>query len=263
MKYVLGLCLFGLLLDSAAVFGTGVTSPSVVSGCLAYRGLLKSYGAIYYWPFNEASGTTAVDVIGTNTGTYVNSPTLKQVGYSNVRNFAASFSTAASTQVTTTTSQNTPNNISVLAWFKTTTTTGGVIVQFNNTQTGSPGDYDRHLYMQNSGLLTWGVYPGSVKVVTSTSALNDGNWHLAIGTIGSSGQILYIDNNSPITVTTVTSAQSYTGWWRLGWGLTSGWTNAPSSNYFTGTIAGPAILSAQVTTAQAAKIYAVGKTCGP
>jgi hypothetical protein len=257
-----GMVATGLLMHHFAQ-ASGLTSPAVASGCLAYQGLMKAYGASYYWPLNEASGTTARDVIGTNTGTYVNSPTLKQGGFSNVRNMAASFVTASSQQITTTTSSNTPINISVMIWFKTTTTSGGVLIQFSNSQTGSPGDYDRHIYMQNSGIINWGVYPGSTKVVSSTSALNDGNWHMAIGTIGSSGQTLYIDGNAPITVATVTTAQSYSGWWRVAYGAISGWPNMPTNLYFTGTLSSPAIFSSQLTTAQAAKLYAVGKTCGP
>jgi hypothetical protein len=257
-----------LLALSCAILLSGNSaraSTNLLSGCLAYQGLLKSYGAASYWPLNEASGTTAIDVIGTNTGTYVNSPTLKQVGFSKVRNMSVAFSNSTSTDVTTTTSFNDPNNLSVMTWFKTTTAAGGALVQFNNSQTGSPTNYDRHLYMQNNGYLVWGVYPNAVKTVTSAAVLNDGNWHMAIGTIGSSGQTLYIDNTTPITVTTVTSAQNFVGWWRIAGNKIAGtsWPNPPTNNYFTGNLASVVIFNSQITTAQANELYKVGLNCGP
>jgi len=261
----------GLIFCATSAWPLSFTGAAALSGCLAYQGLLKSYGAVNYWPLGEASGTVAKDVIGANTGTYVNvtpATMMGQPGFSPVRNNSVSFSNASSTQVTTTTSYASPQNLSVLVWFKTTTTLGGVIVQFSNTQTGTPSSYDRHIYMQDTsgtaGAIDWGVYPTAVKTIPSAApVLNDGNWHMAIGVIGTAGQTLFVDQRTPVTVATVTTAQVFTGYWRIGYGDVSGWTTPPAKNYFTGNIASVAYFTSQLTQAQANEIYAVGMKCGP
>ena len=47
--------------------------------------------------------------------------------------------------------------------------------------------------MDNSGRVTFGVNPGSVKTVRSAAAYNDGAWHHLVGTLGSTGLRLYVD----------------------------------------------------------------------
>lgn len=42
---------------------------------------------------------------------------------------------------------------------------------------GNSSNYDRHIYMQNNGKLTFGVYPDAVKTVTSAQSYNDGQYH--------------------------------------------------------------------------------------
>jgi hypothetical protein len=44
-------------------------------------------------------------------------------------------------------------------WFKTTTTSGGTLIGFGNSQTGVSGSTDRQILMSNTGQLHFGVYP--------------------------------------------------------------------------------------------------------
>ncbi len=68
------------------------------------------------------------------------------------------------------------------------------ILSFANTAVpANVSNYDRHLWIDGSGHLVAGVYPGSVQEVTSTSTVTDGAWHLAAVTLGSSGLSLYLD----------------------------------------------------------------------
>ena len=46
-------------------------------------------------------------------------------------------------------------------WFKTTTSSGGKLIGFGNSATGSSSTYDRHVYMRNDGRLVYGTYPAS------------------------------------------------------------------------------------------------------
>lgn len=48
------------------------------TGANSYPSTVIADGATYYWKLNEASGTSAADSAGSNTGTYVASPTLNQ-----------------------------------------------------------------------------------------------------------------------------------------------------------------------------------------
>ncbi len=46
------------------------------------------------------------------------------------------------------------DTLSIEAWFKTTSTSGGKIVGFGNSSTGNSGNYDRHIYMDGNGKVT-------------------------------------------------------------------------------------------------------------
>ena len=77
---------------------------------------------------------------------------------------------------------------SLETWFRTTTTSGGKIVGFGNANTGTSTNYDRHIYMEPNGRITFGVYNNGSYTATSPGALNDGQWHQAVGTMGPSGR---------------------------------------------------------------------------
>ena len=93
--------------------------------------------------------------------------------------------------VETTNSYADPGGFSVVAWFKTTTTSGGTIVGFDssqNNETANPNQSDRLLWMDNTGHLVWGVYNGATDEITSPSAYNTGAWTMVVAEVGSSGR---------------------------------------------------------------------------
>ena len=57
-----------------------------------------------------------------------------------------------------------------------------------------------------------------------------------VGTLGPDGMTLYVDGVKVATDPTTTSAQSYSGYWRIGGDNLDGWTNQPTSRNFNGTI---------------------------
>ena len=89
-----------------------------------------------------------------------------------------------------------PQNFSISVWFKTSSA-GGVLVGYSASKTGLGTQYDRHIYMDNSGYLYFGIYTtstGVANVITSTSTYADGVWHHAVGTCSTtSGSCLYVD----------------------------------------------------------------------
>ncbi|RWZ50892.1 PKD domain-containing protein [Labedella phragmitis] len=138
-----------------------------------------------------------------------------------------------------------PTTYAVEAWFKTTTTRGGKIIGFGASPTGGSGGYDRHVYMENDGRLTFGTWTGQTNTITTNTALNDGKWHHVVAQQSSAGMNMFIDGVS-VGTNPQTSAQDYTGYWRIGGDTTWGGT-AP---YFTGTIDEVAVYSAPLTADQ-------------
>lgn len=151
--------------------------------------------------------------------------------------------------MTSTTQIAGPSTFTMSVWFKTTTATGGKLLSFSGGQTTSAqGGYDRHLYMTNSGQLIFGVYNNGAKTITSPLSYNDGNWHHAVVTVGTtSGIIMYVDNTS-VGNLTYYAPETRNGYWKIGYDEIGGvWPNAPSSWYFNGTIDDVAVYNSELS----------------
>jgi len=154
------------------------------------------------------------------------------------------------------TAQTNPQVFSTETWFKTTSTRGGQLIGFgSSTSIWSSFSHDRHLYMTDGGQLVFGVYPGTVRTITSPGSYNDGGWHHTVATLSTEGMRLYVDGKLVSSDATVHSAQPYSGYWQIGAGLLSGWPNQPSSDYFDGTLDEVAVYSTALTAAQIANHY--------
>ena len=164
--------------------------------------------------------------------------------------------------ISTTKLYSAPSTFSISAWFNTTTTVGGSIVGFGNSQTGTSGTYDRNLYMNSVGQLYFGNYSGTnVQTINSTSTFNDGNWHHVVGTFSSTtGLKLYVDGILLVYNTTFVGYYTYNGYWRIGNNNLGGYTSAPASNYFPGMIDDITIYNREVT---AAEVYTLNGAGSP
>lgn len=205
-------------------------------------------------------GGSTLDWAGTNTplfGTGVS--TVTPGGIAEPSDSASLFDGSTRGTVSSTSTAPTPQAFSEEVWFRTTTTRGGKLIGYGNARTGSSTSYDRHLYMTNAGTLVFGVYPGSAQTVTSPKAYNDGSWHHAVATLGPDGMVLYVDGSPVASSTQTTSAQTYTGYWRIGGDTLSGWPYAPRSAYFAGTMEDVAIYPSALSARQVLTHYEVGK----
>ncbi|MFF1574792.1 PKD domain-containing protein [Leifsonia sp. NPDC058292] len=206
----------------------------------AYSDSVTGAGASAYWPLDEASGASAYDHIGFN-------DLQLQAGVSRGATgpidgvTASTFNGSSTGYAVTPSSVAGPNSFTAEAWIKTTTTSGGKIIGFGNSSTGLSSGYDRHVYMDNSGKIWFGVYPGSVQTVNSSATFNDGQWHQVVASLGANGMRLYVDGKVVGSRTDVTSGQDYSGYWRVGGDNLGSWSNQPSSNYFAGDIGQVAI----------------------
>jgi hypothetical protein len=176
----------------------------------------------------------ANDAAGVNPGTLQNSPAQAADRF-NVSNKAYSFN-GTSNYVTTTNAYNNPNDFTISIWFKTAVA-GGRLIGFGTSQTGLSGQYDRHIYMNNTGQLYFGVYPGSTVTVNSALSYNDDKWHQATATLSSTaGMALYVDGVQVGSNPNNKAAENYTGYWRIGWDNNNSWNSQPSNYYFSGAL---------------------------
>jgi hypothetical protein len=207
---------------------SGAGSAHVFFGKPAGDDCIDGTGLAGYFPFrgnaNDAGGSG-------NHGT-VRGATLT-TGIFDDLNSAYLFDGADDDIITATLFVN-PRVVSVALWFKTSTTAGGKLIGFSNSQTGSGTRYDRHLYMDNNGFIHFGVWIGSGAVVSSPSPLNDDQWHFAASSISNQGLKLFVDGAIVDTDSNVTMPQNYNGYWRIGYGRLGLWPNRPSSEHFAG-----------------------------
>lgn len=150
-----------------------------------------------------------------------------------------------------------PGNLTIVAWFKTTSTTGGSIIGFSNKQgVGAASDHDRQIWMENTGKLVWGVYNGATYEAISAAGYNNGAWNFVAVSIGPNGQYISVDGTPPVRVAN-TTGQTYNGWWHLGWADEKYWAHKPTDAYWNGSLGQIAIFNSQIalTSATIANLY--------
>jgi hypothetical protein len=189
-------------------------------------------GTYAYWPFDTGSGPTAYDV-GPNgdDATLIGSPTWAagMVGQAVTLNGSSQY-------VTTPGQVAGPTAFTIECWFKSTSTSGGLIMGFGDAASGASTNRDRLIYLDNAGHLIFGTKTTSYNVVTSTASYNDGSWHHVAASLGSRGLRLYVDGLEQAADPGTTTAGSYSGYWRLGYDDLTGWPSVPTSSYLAGTV---------------------------
>jgi hypothetical protein len=205
-----------------------------------------------YWRLNELSQTTVADASGNNrTGTYRNGLSYGTAG-ALIDNTTAVLSPGSSGVAYSNQEQAAPTTYSIETWLKTTSTSGGKILGYEDVQTGWGDNYDRQLYMTNNGRIAYGIVAGGVRqTITSTASFNDGDWHHVVATQGAGGMNLYVDWTLVGSNATVTP-DVYDGFWRVGGGNVTGWPNQPSASALAGTYDEVAVYPTELSAAQVA-----------
>lgn len=246
--------------------GTNTVATAPYFSCTAAeRADMPSSVFLYY--LNEPSGsTTAVNAEGTLAnatyqGSMISSTAApiacsRDSGGAYVLDGSTSFVSAPLLALAVTS----PSAFTEEVWFKTTVA-GGKLIGFGSSRTGLSRNKDRHIYLNSSGQLVFGTANAGVsQTVTTTTAYNDGKWHHVAGTLSASqGMVLYVDGRVVATNPTFTTADSYFGYWRVGYDNLSGWPGAPSNFFFTGSMRYAAAYSAALTAQQISNHYAAGQ----
>jgi hypothetical protein len=274
----------GITLRQSAQYAGAFEVETV--GSYAYTQEVLSVGAagLYgYWRLNEGSGNVLVDSSGNGIGGFYYSgatktaPTFNStgplIGDSASKSVTLPYNSTGPVYGTATTSSTIaapgPQIYTEEVWFKSSAgyALGGKFLGFGSSITGSSSNYDRHIWMDNTGKINTGIYNTAVHVVTSANAYNDGFWHQAVATFTSNGSTgtltLYVDGiatGTPITGAAADSAQSnYAGYWRIGEDNLNSWAPVPSSYEFQGQLAEISIYKTALSAAEILKHYQLGK----
>jgi sugar lactone lactonase YvrE len=251
---------------SPATFGT--------DGCYP-----PSASVLYWWP-GQGFPT---DIVGGNTAVLQGLPNLGVTyGSGNGEGQQAFYFDGSSGFLAT--SDNiisAPTTFTLECWFNTVDpaiSQGGVLIGFSSSQCGTSGgdQYDRILYMDDSGCLHFGVwYNGSAQTADCPFSCNDGDWHHLAATLsapGGDGINLYVDGFLVANNPNAQGAQVYSGWWRIGEDNLNNWPFTPPGNglnlpsYFAGAIEEVSIYSGELSWADIEGIYdaaAAGKCLPP
>jgi hypothetical protein len=259
---------------STAVSGT-VAAAAPASLAATYTGLSPQV----WWRLND-SGTTAADSSGNgNSGTIMGT-----TGGPGVITGDTSVSLdGSSNYIYSNTPISEPGAFTEAAWFKTTTTQGGVIMAQSDQPTGSGGNTDRFITMDNNGGIVFGVEaaggspfgPVTIAFRNQGPIWNDGKWHLVVGVYdGNSTVSLYVDgvlqgsSTGDFISPTATAQGMPTSYLRVGYadmsqvqevfGFNYYGLHWPASQYFAGSVDEAAAFNGALSTAQIQSMYAAG-----
>ena len=246
-------------------FGAG--DGGIDQPALTYQATVLADNPSFLWPLND-TGSTAADASANGfNGTYESGTTQGQPGP-----FSGTTATGFDGNSGLVTAQNQvagPQQFSVEGWFKTSTNTGGKLIGFGGNQTGLQLQLrPAHLHDERR--------PAGVRHLEQpdrdhrdAQRLQRRRLALRGGDVRRQANMaLYVDGQL-IGTNTSSSAQGYSGYWRVGgdnlngwnldpWGSNSQGTTQPHSYYFNGTIADVAVYPGALSAAQVAAHYAAG-----
>lgn len=214
--------------------------------------------AARFYAFRETTGTTAYNT-GTRgaagNGTYRGGVTLDtpgpDCGFGPTRAVTLD---GSSGRVTTAGAEVHPSSFTVQVWFRTSTA-GGKLFGFRQGELDG-GQYDRHVYLTDTGTLLFGIYNGGFHTVRSTSSYADGAWHLVTASLGGGTMALYVDGLQVAVRAGVPGGEPYTGFWRFGGDTIDGsWPSQPASDYVAGSLAHGAVWDTVLTPSQVQAQY--------
>lgn len=154
-------------------------------------------------------------------------------------------------------------------WFRTTgAALNGRLMGFADNSaptTGNQKNVDRHVYLDPTGRVVFGVVAGGAQtVISSTGSYADGTWHHVVATSAPGTVSLYVDGALAATRSSLATQTLYKGDWMVGCGLLTGWPTASGGTaafpaYFTGNLRLAAVYNATLTATQVKDHYQAGR----
>jgi Concanavalin A-like lectin/glucanases superfamily len=156
-------------------------------------------------------------------------------------------------------------------WFQTTNSPlSGKLMGFASNSTPTTGNqkaYDRHIYIDPTGRVLFGVESaaGAQTLVSSPAGTNyaDGAWHHVVATSAPGTISLYLDGVLAGTLSGVAGQHLYKGDWMVGCGVLAGWPDATGTaqsfpSYYTGNLRLAAVYNRTLTAAEVKEHYLAG-----
>ena len=236
----------GNVADSAPVTATATNTTSQPT----YAAAVVDDGPLVYWRLGN--GSTITDTMGTSNGTSGSSgPTNATGAVAGDTDRASTFAGNSNSQAGGGTAFTAPASLSYELWFKTDTTTGGELVGLGNAASGNSTTYDRAVYMSNNGRLNFASYFGVWRSMTTTDSFNDNAWHHLVVSQGLDGATMYVDGKVKATDSGLRyGRRNFSARLRVAGDITSAFPNAPSSQWFKGTIDDVSVYPYALTKAQ-------------
>lgn len=234
---------------------SAVASVTVPVSVAKYPAAVEEDGATLYWRYDEDATPFAADSSpADHGGVYTNGPTLQQTPAAVTGPGHALALDGTDQQVYSDHPTTAEGAFSIETWFRTTTSRGGKLIGFGNRTTAKSSKNDQQLYMTNGGSVTFGVYNGSTRTLTSPKSYNDGRWHHAVGTQSAAGMVLYVDGAS-VARNSVTTHDEFSGYWHVGGDNLDSWPNRPTSNFFAGQVDESAVYPSALNSLQVKRHY--------
>jgi hypothetical protein len=248
-------------LDEVAVYNTVLSQTRIQVHYLLGRSYLDCVldsTPVSYWRLGEASGTSAADSKGSNTGTYVGSPTLGRAG-------ALAGDSDSSVGVNST-SQNIsvpdsaslkPAQISVEAWVKPDSAT---IAEFDSPlmKTSNDNWTDGYGFFYRSSGTTLGFFVSSWGVNASATIALD-RWTHVVGTYDGTTLSLYLNGTLANSRSWGSGITHATNALYIGSGATGSGTAGPAGYFWGGSLDDVAIYNKALTAAEVQLHYDSGR----
>jgi hypothetical protein len=131
-----------------------------------------------------------------------------------------------------------PTVFTIEAWIRPHDLTVGKIVGFENTSGLNSTEFDRHLFFNDAGKLSFGIFATANTTISYDVDLSINTWThvLATYSTGTQEMELYV-SGVLVTSGTATAPQVYSGVWRFGGGILDTWITPTGVQYFDGDIA--------------------------
>ena len=211
------------------VLGNAVTVTIPSAATSAYTRSVLADGASSYWRLGESSGTAITDWAGVDNATAGSGVTRGRAGaVLGDPNTASGFPGTLAGVATAPLAVSGPPTFAVEAWFRTTSTTGGTIVDLGSaatitevdTPTVKASTSNRSVFVDGTGRISFGIRGGRgappPTVQTAAAGYNDGAWHHVVGSIGTDGMQLFVDGQVAGQLSTTTTGGLGVGYWRIG-----------------------------------------------
>lgn len=225
-------------------------------------------GARFAWALTTAGNQT--DLTGNGrTGTLKNSGTAATASSSSpcARDTQGSLMFNGGTCIYTGTVVTSNETYSEEVWFRTTNTSlNGKLMGFADVTTpASQLHYDRHIYIDPTGRVVFGVWPSKQSVVSSAAGKSyaDGAWHHVVVTSAPGSISLYLDGTLVSSRADTAGQDVYSGYWEVGCGLLAQWQDAAGtpqnfSSYYTGNLRLAAVYDVTLSATQVKEHYLAG-----